>query len=49
MIMVAVLALFGCAQENDHSAAATPATGEAGPVDNAALLDEPVNLVEKLR
>ncbi len=40
MIMVAVLALFGCAQENDHSAAATPATGEAGPVDNAALLDE---------
>ncbi len=40
MILVAVLALFGCAQENDHSAAATPATGEAGPVDNAALLDE---------
>lgn len=40
MILVAVMALFGCAQENDHSAAATSATGEAGPVDNAALLDE---------
>lgn len=40
MILVAVLALFACAQENDRSAAATSATGEAGPVDNAALLDE---------
>ncbi len=40
MILIAVLALFGCAQENDHSAAATSATGEADPVDNAALLDE---------
>ena len=40
MILVAVLALFGCTQENDRSAAATSATGEAGPVDNAALLDE---------
>ena len=40
MILVAALALFGCTQENDRSAAATSATGEAGPVDNAALLDE---------
>lgn len=40
IILVAVLALFACAQENDRSAAATSATGEAGPVDNAALLDE---------
>lgn len=40
IILVAVLALFGCTQENDRSAAATSATGEAGPVDNAALLDE---------
>lgn len=40
IILVAVLALFACAQENDRSAAATSATGEADPVDNAALLDE---------
>ena len=40
IILVAVLALFGCAQENDRSSAATSATGEVGPVDNAALLDE---------
>ena len=40
IMLVVVLALFGCTQENDRSAAATSATGAAGPVDNAALLDE---------
>ncbi len=38
IILVAVLALFACVQENDQPPAS--ATAEAGPIDQAAALDE---------
>ncbi len=38
IILVAVLALFACVQENDQSPAS--ATAEAGPIDQAAALNE---------
>ena len=40
IILVAVLAIFGCAQEQDSTTAAAPVAGEGSSADHAAALDE---------
>ncbi|MCZ6559490.1 MAG: DUF885 domain-containing protein, partial [Gammaproteobacteria bacterium] len=40
IILVAVLAIFGCAQEQDSVTAAAPAAGKGSSADQSAALDE---------